>query len=194
MPSPRKPPVRAIFFDFDGVLMDTEPLHHRCWAEVLQPYGIRLTWTHYAREMIGVSAQEMIESLCRKAGRPYTDKFFTACYRKKKELFVRRAARVCQPPDKLKTFLRNNHDWPYLAAMVCEDDVQNRKPAPDPYLLALKRVNNAASRAIKPAECLVVEDSDPGAEAGLKAGMRVVRVLGPRRVLKALEAALLGIK
>ena len=35
----------AIFFDFDGVLLDTEPVHWVCWAEVLRPFGIELTHT-----------------------------------------------------------------------------------------------------------------------------------------------------
>jgi beta-phosphoglucomutase-like phosphatase (HAD superfamily) len=33
----------AILFDFDGVLADTEPLHWRCWQEILNPYSIDLT-------------------------------------------------------------------------------------------------------------------------------------------------------
>jgi len=37
----------AILFDFDGVLADSEPVHHACWAEALAPHGIDLDWETY---------------------------------------------------------------------------------------------------------------------------------------------------
>jgi len=39
--------LQAIFFDFDGVLLDTEPVHCACWAEVLEPAGVTLAWDYY---------------------------------------------------------------------------------------------------------------------------------------------------
>ena len=53
----------AILFDFDGVLVDSEPLHWECWREVVSPYGLDLTWEDYARECIGVSDRKMIQAL-----------------------------------------------------------------------------------------------------------------------------------
>ena len=45
----------AILFDFDGVLVDSEPLHYECWCEIIAPHGLVLTWENYAANCIGVS-------------------------------------------------------------------------------------------------------------------------------------------
>ena len=63
-------PYDAILFDFDGVLVDSEPVHHAVWQEVLAPYSISLSWDEYQRRCIGVSDKEMILELCAIAGRP----------------------------------------------------------------------------------------------------------------------------
>ena len=41
------PEFDAILFDFDGVLVDSEPVHCACWAEVLAPAGVTLDWEFY---------------------------------------------------------------------------------------------------------------------------------------------------
>jgi len=56
---------------------------------------------------------------------------------------------------------------------VFGEEVQNGKPAPDPYLLAAKRMN------IDPASCLVFEDTGAGVRSGKSAGMKVVAIAGP---------------
>ena len=59
----------AVLFDFDGVLVDSEPLHHECWSEVLKRFGLGLTWEDYAANCIGVSDRNMIQALCDIHGR-----------------------------------------------------------------------------------------------------------------------------
>ena len=207
--------IRAIFFDFDGVLVDSEPLHFECWAEVLAEYGIRLDGDQYDAKFIGVSNQEMIEILCREFGREYDKAFFTECYDKKKKVYQARALSSCRTPEDLVRFIRIQSKTyrlgvvssssrcevePHLegqgirdaiVALVCQEDVEKLKPAPDPYLRALELVNaERHDRVVQPQECLVVEDSGPGAEAGRLAGMQVVRVAGPGEVLGSVEAAI----
>lgn len=209
-----RPSIRAILFDFDGVLADTEPLHFECWAGVLRSHGIDLPWADYASQIIGLSNRETVELLCRKAGKSYSLEFFTDCYNDKKLLFQDRAPRLCRIPDELANYIPNLCQYkklgivssssrcevePFLVkqgiqdcfqALVCEEDVENLKPAPDPYLRALEIINTAAEPPIEAPECLVVEDSGPGADAGHKAGMRVVLARGPGEVLKLVKAEL----
>ena len=45
----------ALLFDFDGVLADTEKVHYECWSEILQPFGIAVSWEVYLRECVGMS-------------------------------------------------------------------------------------------------------------------------------------------
>src|ERR1035441_9340756 len=47
------PEFQAILFDFDGVLVDSEPVHCDCWREVLAPLGVPVTWEVYAAHCVG---------------------------------------------------------------------------------------------------------------------------------------------
>ena len=58
---------QAIFFDFDGVLLDTEPVHCACWAEVLAPAGLTLTWDYYRDYCIGIDDRDMLRTMARQA-------------------------------------------------------------------------------------------------------------------------------
>ncbi|MBI3695825.1 MAG: HAD family phosphatase [Acidobacteria bacterium] len=208
-------PIRAIFFDFDGVLVASEPVHYECWAEVLAGYGMPLTEQFYFDHFVGISNQEMIEVLCRRYGRAHSREFFQECYARKKALYATRVLEACRTPDDLAAFIRSQAATyrlgvvsssarsevepllvrdglrESLAALVCgSENVKNLKPAPDPYLHALELVNAGAANPLHPQECLVVEDSGPGEKSGRLAGMRVLRVTGPEEVSSRLRHVL----
>src|SRR5262249_47218186 len=52
---PRLMPFDALLFDFDGVLADTEPLHHSSWNQVLEPFGIKFEWEYYQKNCVGIA-------------------------------------------------------------------------------------------------------------------------------------------
>ena len=56
---------QAIFFDFDGVLLDTEPVHWACWAEMLATVGVTLTWEYYRDHAIGIDDRDMLRNIAR---------------------------------------------------------------------------------------------------------------------------------
>ena len=60
--------LQAIFFDFDGVLLDTEPVHWACWAEMLASVGLTLTWEDYRDHCIGIDDRDMLRTMAQ-AGR-----------------------------------------------------------------------------------------------------------------------------
>ena len=60
--------------------------------------------------------------------------------------------------------------------IVSADDVQHGKPDPEGYCMALERLNHKNNTSIKPAECIVIEDSHWGLEAAAAAGMISVAV------------------
>ncbi len=201
--------IRAILFDFDGVLVDSEPLHYQCWVEALAPEGIHFTYEDYARRFIGVSNRAMVEALCRDRNQDFHKDFFERCYARKRALWDQRAPVVCRVPDQLRSFIASSSRiyrlgvvsssercevepllaaqgiLGHLAVLVCGEDVENLKPAPDPYLLALGLLGGIGA-----GECLVVEDSGPGAEAARAAGMLVIRVEGPGAVLERVQGCL----
>jgi beta-phosphoglucomutase-like phosphatase (HAD superfamily) len=56
-------PYKAILFDFDGVLVDSEPVHYRCWRKVLLPFGFDLQWEVYHQHFIGTSDRKMVDAI-----------------------------------------------------------------------------------------------------------------------------------
>ena len=89
-------PFDAILFDFDGVLMDSEPVHFACWNEALAPLGFRIDWETYAANCIGASERATVEIFSR-LSRPHVpaDRMWER-YPVKQELFRQRMA--ADPP------------------------------------------------------------------------------------------------
>jgi HAD superfamily hydrolase (TIGR01509 family) len=196
---------QAIFFDFDGVLLDTEPVHCACWAEVLASAGLTLTWEYYREHCIGIDDRDMLRTLARQADPPRDWDSLWTLYPAKKRLFQ---ARMTAPPfeGSLIAMLPSLHRQfklavvsssstseiePLLVAggirqhfdtIVGGGDVSRHKPAPDPYLLAATRLG------VKTA--LVVEDSAAGIASGRAAGFEVLAVRHPAEVAGLLRERL----
>jgi len=202
------PSFDAILFDFDGVLADTEPFHWTCWAEVLKPLGLNLTWEYYRAHCIGIDDRDMLRMMAACADPPRDWEELWAQYPRKKELF--RARTLAAPPfdPALDGWLRGLHGDYKLAVvssssrseidallkagalrghfdvLVCAEDVPGRKlkPAPDPYLLAAGQLG-----AVHP---LVVEDSQAGIASGRAAGFDVLAVARPASLRETLDERL----
>jgi beta-phosphoglucomutase len=203
--SPTMSALQGIFFDFDGVLLDTEPVHWSCWAEVLAAEGLSLTWDYYREHCIGIDDRDMLRTLAREADPPRDWDRLWALYPAKKRLFQ---TRMTAPPfeNSLTEMLPGLHRQfklavvssssvseiePLLIAGGIRDhfdtivgggDVSRHKPAPEPYLLAAERL------AIEKA--LVLEDSAPGIESGRAAGFEVLAVRHPGEVAGLLQRRL----
>lgn len=198
----------AILFDFDGVLMDSEPVHYACWSEALRPLGFQLDWETYARTTIGISEAATMELFARISDPPLDVAAIQARYPLKKELFrshmagelpfapgvrefvasldgryrlavVTSSARAEIEPLLVGGGIRN-----HFQAVVCAEDVDRHKPAPDPYLLA--------GRLLGAKSALVVEDSDSGMESARAAGFEAIRIPAAARTVELVRAALDG--
>jgi beta-phosphoglucomutase-like phosphatase (HAD superfamily) len=77
----------AILFDFDGVLVDSEPLHFACWRETLAPLGVNLDWETYLRRCRGKSDRDLLEVLCSLSDSPLNLNRLFELYPRKKERF-----------------------------------------------------------------------------------------------------------
>lgn len=200
------PCYEAILFDFDGVLVDSEPVHFDCWNEVLRPYGIEMPWSVYAEHGIGISDRQMLTFLARQCTPPPdVEQLFTE-YPRKKAMFRDRMLSVYHIEPDILSYIETLHG-PYKTAVVTSSgrtevepiletskllahldtcvyggDVQRLKPAPDPYLLAASRLN--ITRA------LVVEDSAAGQAAGWAAGFDVLRIAAQSELLPRLRERL----
>lgn len=181
----------AIFFDFDGVLLDSEPLHYACWAEVLAPLGVKLEWDYYHDHYVGVADRDMIPLIAAHANPPLDWTTLWTQYPSKRECLRRRLE---QPPflpelDGLLADLRREYKLAvvstsalpevepalmagqirsYFEALVTGENTERHKPDPDPYLLA--------ARLLGASNPLVVEDSVPGVASARAAGFEVLAV------------------
>lgn len=188
----------AIFFDFDGVLIDSEPVHWACWAEVLVPYGVTLTWEFYRDHGIGIDDKLLLQMLADRADPPRDWHILWAQYPAKKELFRSRMSAAPPFPPALGALLKRLQDdyrmavvsssscseiepllevaglRAYFETIVGAESVKHHKPAPDPYLLAADR--------LQVRKALVLEDSDAGASSGQSAGFEVLRIQHPTEV------------
>jgi beta-phosphoglucomutase len=195
--SPAMCALQAIFFDFDGVLLDTEPVHCSCWTEVLAPAGVTLTWEYYRDHCIGIDDRDMLRAMARQSCPPVDWDSLWALYPAKKQLFQ---ARMTAPlfERSLTGMLPGLHGQfklavvssssvteiePLLVAggirehfdtIVGGGDVSVQKPSPEPYLLAATRLGVDTA--------LVLEDSAAGIASGRAAGFEVLAVRHPAEV------------
>ncbi len=102
-------PFDAILFDFDGVLIDSEPLHCPCWAEVLKPLGVTLEWEFYRDHCIGIDDREMLRMMATQSDPPRDWQELWAQYPAKKELFRDRTLNAPPFDPALEGFLAALH-------------------------------------------------------------------------------------
>lgn len=191
-------PLRAAVFDFDGVLVDSEPLHFRSLRDALEDDGILITEEEYwgiylahddrgairlALEQHGHTAEpQWIEAIAvRKAARfaeliPEVPVFPGA-----REIVAALAAEIplaiasgaCH--GEIEAILAGLGLRDAFVAIVGAEDAPRTKPDPAPYLEAARRLAESAPDLL-PTECLAFEDSVPGIASALGAGMKVVGV------------------
>lgn len=172
--------VRALLFDFDGVLVDSTAAVTQAWMQWGRDHGLQLT----ADGIHGVRAVESIRQVA-----PHLDAEHEARRVEQAEIdlvdHVRaihgaapllaalpddRWAIVTSGTRRLAVSRLNAIGLPHPSVFITAEDVRQGKPAPDPYLLAAERLDVAA------ADCVVVEDSPAGVLAGRRAGMPVIAV------------------
>jgi beta-phosphoglucomutase len=195
----------ALIFDFDGVIADTEPLHWQSWVELLAPRGFDLNWDDYCRECRGVSESRMLEALERLTPQAREWGDLPLHYPERKRRVLERV--TAAPPIAretvemlaglegyrvgLVTSALEEHVSPVLRstgidscfhALVYANEVRHHKPAPDPYLLAAKKLGVTSG--------LAFEDSAFGIESALAAGLDVVQVDDPSRLAELVRRSL----
>lgn len=190
--------LKAVIFDFDGVLVDSEPLHYRALRESLAKDGITISAEEYAREYLAYADRECIRIAFERHHVPRDPGRIEATAERKARIFD---ALLAQVPffegareligdlgrrmplaiasgaltHEIERILEAGGLRAAFTTIVGADDVSRGKPHPEPYLTAMSRLR-ARVPDLTPADCLVFEDSVAGIAAGLAAGMRVVGV------------------
>lgn len=190
---------RAIVFDFDGVIADTEPLHFAAFCEVLPEVGITLSREAYYARYVGMSDGEILRRVlldhdCRltpEQARQLSHNKDVA-YRRQiepgidlvtgAEALIRRASRrwvpaICSGSKRVEIehILRRADLLSIFSVIVTSEDVPGSKPDPAGYLLAIARLQEHAP-GLRSNDCLAIEDSAAGITAAKRAGMRTLQV------------------
>jgi beta-phosphoglucomutase len=199
--------ILAIVFDFDGVIADSEPLHLRCYQQVLAPRGVELSADEYYADYVGFDDLEAFTRIGLAHGLPMNDGLLAQLIVEKTRVFeaVTASADVLFPgaiacierlaaafplgiasgalKQDITGILRRHGLERYFAFIVASGDTPRSKPAPDPYMRA------AQLHGLPPSACLAIEDSKWGIESARSAGLRCIGITNtyPSEELAAAE-------
>ncbi len=187
--------MKAMLFDMDGVLVDSEPIHFAGRKRTLKRYGLEITdeeLSHYT----GILAKPFLRDIAEKRGvnipideaAEFVPVDFKTEFDKSdikpidgiKNLLENLAAKnipmaiaSSSSPQLIREFVKRLEIEKYFTALVSGHEVKQSKPAPDIYLKAAESVK------VAPAECVVLEDSRSGILAGKAAGMYCIGFISP---------------
>ena len=192
--------LKAVIFDFDGVISDSEPSHFAATNKVLADFGIQLSQEEYYAEYLGFTDYELFEVVKERRKTDYKGASIEDLIAKKAVFFeetIRQTDHLIEGipelieklksskvkiaiysgalPADIKIMLEDSGLSDYFDVIVTADDVAKGKPDPQGYLLALEKLNGSDA-AISAKQCVVIEDSHWGIVAAKKAGMKVVAV------------------
>jgi beta-phosphoglucomutase len=195
--------IQAIFFDFNGVIIDDERLQMEAYREVLHDHGIELTAEDYF-SALGLDDKGFVRYAFERAGKLLSHELLKAVLDAKGVLhrkafedelplfpgavtFLKATSRH-YPIGIVSMATRNEIEYVLNRARLLSlfsvvgsaEDVNVCKPAPDCYLAAFKKLNEKRRTdrelPLLASECLVIEDSPPGIQSGIGAGMRTLGV------------------
>lgn len=192
------PAIKAIIFDFDGVLFDTEPLHVSMFQEVLRSEGVTLTGDQYKAAYVGLTDAACFRAILKANERAVSNVVVDRLVRRKTDL-MQRALRANLPQlsgvmefvsdaqvgrrlaiasgallEEIVLCLELAGMMPMFEHITATDDVRQGKPDPAPYLHTLDALDRRLP--LRADECVVIEDTPHGIDAAHKAGMRCIGV------------------
>jgi HAD superfamily hydrolase (TIGR01509 family) len=188
-----KQTIKAVIFDHDGTLVNSEPVHWHCWTEVLRPMGLTLSQEEYKRNLSGIPSAASAIWLVDKFNLDVNPGALLTAKQKLLRAFLTNHAYPLMPgvarlvdylahkgilmavasgADRLEVHrtLEYHQLAPRFAAIATQNDVACNKPAPDVYLYAAREMG------VLPADCIAIEDSDNGEQSARAAKIFCLRL------------------
>ncbi len=193
--------LRAVIFDFDGVITDSEVLHLRAFNQSLAPYGIEITTKDYYTTYLGFNDNDCYSLLVEKGLLKMDEQEINALMNQKKRIFEQLAKTEGKMIEGVRDFLtmleQNNVPMAICSGslltevemvldeaglrdlfevIVSGEQVKKGKPDPEGFILSLQRLNENRKNPITAKQCVAIEDSHWGLEAAKAAGMHTIAV------------------
>ena len=193
--------LKAVVFDFDGIIVDSEPLHYRAFQKVLEPLDAGYSWEEYTERYMGFDDRDAFREAFRSKQLPLDDERLAGLINAKAELFHEVAAEgvVAYPgvvelirslsgavPLAICSGALRSDIVPVLGmlgledafdCMVTAEEVAASKPDPASYRLAVQRLQQIfPDAAITPAETVAIEDTPAGITSAKGAGLKALSV------------------
>lgn len=189
--------LKAVFFDFSGVIVNDEDINQELIAEILLNENLRADNDEYIQYCRGRSDRACLKDILTNRGRILPDEYLDKLLQTKAQGYRQRVARLTELPvaphlvefltqlkaqniavglvtgatrSEVEYVLNKIELGQYFATIVAGDDLEQSKPEPEPYLLAAKKLQ------LQPSECLAIEDNPVGIEAAKRANIQVVGI------------------
>lgn len=192
--------LKAIIFDCDGIIADTEPLHLASLKKVLKEEGISLTDEEYVTQYLAFDDRGCFMKAFSHHGKTLSkEKLFELINRKALYIEPIMQSNLMLFPGIVSFIERVSAKYPiaiasgarrqeiefilnrgslqaFFQVIISTEDVTNSKPHPESFLRAWGLLNEIACEPIEPRDCLVIEDSIHGVHAARAAGMKCLAV------------------
>jgi len=193
--------VDALFFDCDGVLVNTEPIHYRAFLKVLSPYGVYFDYETYVERYIGFDDRDAFKAIRHHYHLPFSESDIPELVQQKNANLIQEVSRGVDTFDGVMPFVRSVHEagvplglvsgslrqevetflgWlgilDFFSVFVTAEDVERSKPHPESYEKAIFRMSHYLHRKLAPSRCVAFEDTPAGVESAKVAGMVVIAV------------------
>ncbi|NJO44191.1 MAG: HAD family phosphatase [Oscillatoriales cyanobacterium RM2_1_1] len=196
--------LRAILFDFNGIIINDEPIHERLLQQILLEENLNIESIELQAFCLGRSDRACLENLLEARGRIVTETYLNQLIERKAKSYQAELEALPELPlyPDTKAFIRRLSETElklgivsgairsevelilqraelkrYFSVIVTSDEVATSKPEPEGYLLAVQLLNETyPDLNLKPEECLGIEDSLAGVKAAQQAGISVVGV------------------
>lgn len=192
--------IKAIIFDFDGVITDTEPVHMEAWLDILEHEGIAFDSAEYHANYLGLNDRDFLDAVGRIHGAKFDDirkhELIEAKTRRTFELLEHQIPLI----DGVADFIEKNSKDKLLAIcsgatrgeiefilkrlkwekvfdpIIASDSVVKGKPDPEGYIRATEGLIDRADFALLPENVIAIEDSPKGIQAAKAAGLYCIGV------------------
>ena len=196
--------LKAVLFDFNGVIINDESIHQQLINEILIAENLRPDELEYRQVCLGRSDRACFSEILSLRDRLVTEDYLAKLIESKTKAYQQKLQKLATLPiypgiqnlmaqiqieglligvvtgalkEEAELVLDRSELQQYISVIVAGDEIKASKPEPYGYLLAVERLNRQNPHLqLQPSDCLAIEDTLAGIEAAKRAGMQVVGV------------------